>query len=245
MLTNGNATVTLTFANFDGNLNLAYVGGNTLITDPPPSHPTNPADSIAGHGGTVSCQQSATNTEATPPVGSSAIGGGEGGAATSADTDSANKPNVAQGSSDQGFLSVAAAAETDDKAKAAWSFDLGHDQIDFERGKAVMRSNITASDSQNSVEAVSEKASVSIGGFGNDQFIFNPGIGAHTIVSSQKDFIELNHLAADYTLQQLSSLMATDPHGPATIEHNDSLTIPELAPSHLQAHLEAMARLHG
>jgi T5SS/PEP-CTERM-associated repeat protein len=241
-LTNGSATVTLTFANFDGGLNIAYSDGNTLITDPPASHPTSPARSIGGLSGTE--DQSATGADNNPIVGSSASGKCD--AIMSADTDLANRLIAPEGSSDHDSLSAAAAAESHGKAQAGWSFNLGHDQIDFEYGKtATQSSNVTASDSQNSVEAVSEKASVSIGGSGNDQFIFNPGIGAHTIVSSQKDFIELNHFAADHTLQQLSSLMATEPHGPATIEHNDSLTIPELAPSHLQAHLEAMARLHG
>ena len=89
---------------------------------------------------------------------------------------------------------------------------------------------------------MSETTSVSIGGSGNDQFIFHPGVGADTMVNfnPQKDIIELNHFADAQTMEQLSSLITSDAHGNAMIElgHNDGVT------TYLQAHLEALVRLH-
>ena len=90
---------------------------------------------------------------------------------------------------------------------------------------------------------------VSIGGPGNDQFVFQPGVGADTIVNfnPQQDIIELDHFANVQTMQQLASLITSDAHGDAMIElgHNDSITIHGLAQNNLQAHLDAMVRLHG
>ena len=108
--------------------------------------------------------------------------------------------------------------------------------------------NITASDPQTTAETVSQIVSVSIGGSGNDQFIFQPGVGADTIVNfnPEQDIIELDHFANVQTMQQLSSLITSDAHGDAMIElgHNDSITIPGLTQTYLQAHLEALVRLH-
>jgi hypothetical protein len=73
---------------------------------------------------------------------------------------------------------------------------------------------------------------VSIGGPGNDNFIFKPGIGADTIVNFNPlvDTIELDNFTNAQTMQELASLITTSVHGEAVIEleNNNSITIPSL-----------------
>jgi hypothetical protein len=91
-------------------------------------------------------------------------------------------------------------------------------------------------------------SSVSIGGQGNDTFVFNLGTGAETInnFNAQTDVIELDHSANVHSVQQLLSLVTTDTHGEAFIDlgHNDSIAIPGVAASYLQAHLQSLVHLH-
>ena len=90
--------------------------------------------------------------------------------------------------------------------------------------------------------------SVSVGGPGNDNFVFQPGIGADTIVNfnPQADTIELDHFANIQNVQQLAALIGTDAHGDAVIElgHNDSITLPGVTQSYLQAHLQSLVDGH-
>ena len=87
-----------------------------------------------------------------------------------------------------------------------------------------------------------------MGGLGNDNFVFHPGIGADTIVNfnPRANTIELDEFANAQTLSQLASLITTDIHGDAMIElgHHESLTIPGLTQTYLQAHIESLVRLH-
>ena len=80
-------------------------------------------------------------------------------------------------------------------------------------------------------------ASVSIGGPGNDNFVFNPGIGPETIVNfnPQHDTVELDHFTNAQATQQLESIMVADPHGDAVLElgHHDSITFAGVAPAQL------------
>ena len=61
----------------------------------------------------------------------------------------------------------------------------------------------------------SSGASVSIGGPGNDNFVFHPGVGADTIANfnAKADTIELDHFANIQNMQQLAALITTDAHG--------------------------------
>ena len=85
-------------------------------------------------------------------------------------------------------------------------------------------------------------------GAGNETFVFNPGIGADTInnFNPQADMIELDHFADVENLQQLAAAITTDAHGDATIElgHGDSIAIPGVTASYLQAHLQSLVHLH-
>ena len=81
----------------------------------------------------------------------------------------------------------------------------------------------------------------------DDNFIFAPGIGADTIVNfnPQADKIELEHFANLQNVQQLAALVTPDAHGDAVIElgHNDSITLPGVTQSYLQAHLQSLVHL--
>jgi hypothetical protein len=130
-----------------------------------------------------------------------------------------------------------------------FDFPLAGDQINLAPGQAVTQSysNITMTDPQNPGQAVTGTMSVSIGGPGNDNFIFAPGIGADTIANFNPlaDTIELEHFANLQNVRQLAALVTPDAHGDAVIElgHNDSITLPGVTQSYLQAHLQSLVHL--
>ncbi len=100
---------------------------------------------------------------------------------------------------------------------------------------------------------------VSIGGAGNDNFVFAPGIGADTIVNfnPQHNTIELDHFTNAQTIQELQSLITSDAHGDAIINlaslittdvhgdavinlgHNDSITLANTTTTQLQQAIQA------
>jgi hypothetical protein len=88
---------------------------------------------------------------------------------------------------------------------------------------------------------------VSVGGHGNDSFLFHPGISADTItsLSLQVDTIELDHFANIQGVRQLATLTGTDAHAGGVIElgHSDSVTLPGVTQSYFQAHLQSLAHL--
>jgi hypothetical protein len=90
---------------------------------------------------------------------------------------------------------------------------------------------------------VNPAASVSLGGAGNDNFVFHPGTGAETIANfnPQQDTIELNHFTDVQTVQELQSLIANDAHGNAMIDlgHHDSITLTGVTTSELQQVIQA------
>ncbi len=94
----------------------------------------------------------------------------------------------------------------------------------------------------------SSSPSVSVGGAGNDTFVFAPGIGSETLsnFNPQNDAIELDHFGNAQTMQELAALITTDAHGDAAIEfgHGDNIAIPGMTASYLQAHLQSLVHLH-
>lgn len=94
---------------------------------------------------------------------------------------------------------------------------------------------------------MNQTISVSIGGPGNDNFVFQPGVGADTIANfnAKADTIELDHFANIQNMQQLAALITTDAHGDAVIElgHQDSVTLPGVSTNYLQAHLHSLMHL--
>jgi hypothetical protein len=83
---------------------------------------------------------------------------------------------------------------------------------------------------------------------GNDTFVFQSGTGPETVgnFTPQSDTIELDHFANMQHAQELTAAVTSDAHGDAVIElgHNDSVTIPGMTASFLQAHLQSLVHLH-
>ena len=90
-------------------------------------------------------------------------------------------------------------------------------------------------------------AGPSVGGPGNDAFVFHPGMGAETVdnFNAHSDTIELDNFANIQNVEQLAALITADPHGDAVIAlgHNDSIALPGVTPSYLQAHLQSLVHL--
>jgi VCBS repeat-containing protein len=175
-----------------------------------------------------------------------------GGVVTLADTQAASAETVGftagnNGSQYIGAFSLGAVTNGNAGASVDWQFSLDDDQINLAPGQTVTQSyDVTAAAGQNG--AASQTVSISIGGPGNDNFVFAPGVGADTIVNfnPQADTIELNHFANVQNQQQLAEAITTDASGDAVIElgHGDSITIPGVSTSYMQQHLQSLVHLH-
>jgi hypothetical protein len=128
-------------------------------------------------------------------------------------------------------------------------FNLDNDQINIAPERTMAQSHAASvGDVQNPALTMNETASVSVGGPGNDTFIFGPKIGADTIDNfyPQNGTNQLDHFADVQTLQQLASLITPDVPGDAVIDpsHSDSIPLPGMNTTQLQAHLHSLVHLH-
>jgi len=169
------------------------------------------------------------------------------------DSDSPNTIDASfapEGSNYVGSFALDPVAVSNGSVSVGFEFSLGNDQINFAPGETLTQSyGISITDAQNPAANVNQTVSVSIGGPGNDNFVFAPGIGADTITNfnPQQDTIELDHFANAQTVQELQSLITTDAHGDAVINlgHNDSITLPGVtAPQVQQVILAGHVLLH-
>jgi hypothetical protein len=91
--------------------------------------------------------------------------------------------------------------------------------------------------------------SVSIGGAGNDTFMFHPGEGTQTVdnFNPQHDSIELDHFANIQNVQELAAAITPDVHGGAVLElgHGDSIAIPGVSATFLQRNIQSLVHLHA
>ena len=152
-----------------------------------------------------------------------------------------------EGSGYAGSFSLDTASESNGSTSVGWQFSLADDQINVAPNQTVTQGyDVSVTGPQGS--AASQEVSVSIGGTGNDNFVFQPGIGADTIVNfnPQHDTIELDHFANAQTVQELQSLITPDAHGNAVIDlgHGDSITLDGTTPAQLQAILSSAVHLH-
>ena len=144
-----------------------------------------------------------------------------------------------QGSDYIGTFTLDPLTKSNGAASLGFHFDLGSDQINVAPGQTLTQSyGINVTDAQNPAMNVSQTVAVTVGGPGNDNFVFKPGVGADTIVNfdSLHDTIELDHFANAQTVQQLESLITADAHGDAVIAlgHNDSITVAGVNAAQLQ-----------
>jgi hypothetical protein len=154
-------------------------------------------------------------------------------------TDTLSASVAPDGSGYLGSLSVDPVTDSNGSASLGFEFSLGNDQTNLGSGQTLTQSyDISVTDAQNPAESLNQTISVSIGGPGEDNFVFTPGIGADTIVNfnPQQDTIEFDHFANVQTIQELQSLVTTDTHGDAVIDlgHNDSVTLQGVTTQQLQ-----------
>jgi len=220
------AVAVLTLAGFTGDLDLDSDGhGGTLISDPPPT------DSAA--------------TAASPVVSSTPTADGDAGTVTFADADSSSTPTATvtpESSNDLGQFSLGAVTESNGSASV--EFDFNGDQVHPASGQTLTQSyNVSLTDAQNPAVDQSQAGAVTIGGPGNDNFVFAPGVGADTVLNfnPQQDTIEFDHFANVQTVQELQSLITTNTHGDAVIDlgNHDSVTLANTTTAQLQQAIQA------
>ncbi len=230
-ITDGSHGASITFDTFNATLDFASDGnGGTLITAAP----------VASSAGDTSVLSSATSD-------------GVEGIITFADADTSNTQttNVTpDGSNYIGTFTADLVSEANGSASVEFGFTFGNDQINLTPGQTLKQSyDVSVTDPKDLAATMNQTVSVSIGGPGNDNFVFAPGIGADTIVNfkPQQDLIELDHFANAQTVQELQSLVTTDLHGDAVINlgHNDSITFAgTTAPQLQQAIVAGHVLLH-
>ena len=116
---------------------------------------------------------------------------------------------IADAANYAGSFSLAETSTTDVNVSVAFELNLGNDQINFTPGQALTQSySVSLVDPQNSAANLAQTVSVSIGGPGNDNFVFHPGVGADTITNFNlhQDTIELDNFMNAETVQQLQTL---------------------------------------
>jgi hypothetical protein len=134
-------------------------------------------------------------------------------------------------------------------ARRPSKFNFNDDQVNLTTGQTLTQSyNVSVADPQHPAGTVNQTVSVSIGGPGNNNFVFKPGIGADTIVNfnAQHDTVELDNFSNAQTTQQLQALITTDIHGDAVIEleHGDSIALAGTTAQQLQAIVQSAIHLH-
>jgi len=137
---------------------------------------------------------------------------------------------------------------SDGSVSIGFEFAFG-DQVSLSLGESLTQSySVTIADAQNPAAQATQTISVSIGGPGNDKFVFQPGVGADTVTNfnPQTDTIEFDHFANVQTPQQLEALITTNTHGDAVIDlgHNDSVTLTGVTLAQLQHMLTTSVLVH-
>jgi hypothetical protein len=219
------ADAVLTLAGFTGHLDLDSDGhGGTLITDPPLTNSV---------------------TDASPVVSSATTADGDAGTVTFADAQSAGTPTATvtpENSNELGQFSLGAV--TNSNGETSVEFNFNGDQVHVASDQTLTQSyNVALTDAQNPAASQSQAVSVTIGGAGNDNFIFAPGVGADTVLNfnSQHDTIEFDHFNNVQTVQELQSLITAGIHGDAVIDlgNHDSVTLANTTTAQLQQAIQA------
>ena len=185
------------------------------------------------------------SSPAGPSVVSSAIPDGVNGTITFANTETSYTQAISVTAEGANYVGTFTAQPvTENNGIASVEFDFTAHQINIAPGETLTQSyNVTVANAQNTSENVNQAVSVSIGGPGNDNFVFAPGIGADTITNfnPQHDTIELDHFVNAQTVQELQSLITADAHGDAVVNlgHNDSITFADVTATQLHQALQA------
>jgi hypothetical protein len=218
-VTDGTNSANVTFDNFQGALDFASDGhGGTAITDAPAEAAAN-ALSTASAQGTLSFADNDAATDLSTSV-------------------------TPDGQNYVGNLTTGTVTESNGTASVDYGFSLGSDQIHVGVGQTVTQSyQVSLVDGADHAANATQTASVSIGGAGNDNFVFGPGVGADTVLNfnTQQDTVELDHFGDVQTVQELQSLITSNTHGDAVMDlsHSDSVTLAGVTPAQLQQAIQA------
>ena len=214
-VTDGTNSATLTFVDFTGTFSFATNGSSgTDIFDPPPT----------GSISEPSVLSTATSTATADSVSGSIS------FANSHSGDIFTDSITPDGANYAGSFSLDRPTDNSGHVSVGFDFMANNDQMNLTPCETLTQSySVSVADAQNPVENVNQTVSVTIGGPGNDHFVFAPGIGADTVTNfnAQQDTIELDHFANAQTAQELQALITTDVHGDAVINlgHNDSVML--------------------
>jgi hypothetical protein len=123
-----------------------------------------------------------------------------------------------------------------------WQFQASNAQLDHLMG---LTQSFTVHDQANS--AVAQTVAVSVGGNGNDQFVFHAGVGADTMVNFSTlaaaqgayagDTIELANFTGITSPSDVLAHLSADSHGNAVVDlgNHDSITFQGLSVAQIQA----------
>ena len=192
-------------------------------------------------GGTV--VESAPSVDSTVAPGASDVAG----TISVADLNASATPTASvtsDGANYFGSFALNQVSVNDGNAMVSWEFDFANDQITFAPGETVTQSyDVAVTDANNPAANTSQTVAVSIGGPGNDNFVFAPGVGADTVVNfnPQQDTVELNGFSNAQTVLELQALITTDAHGNAVIDlgHHDSVTLANTTAAQVQQAIQA------
>ncbi|MEO6841518.1 MAG: VCBS domain-containing protein [Bradyrhizobium sp.] len=132
-----------------------------------------------------------------------------------------------------------------------WQFAASNAQLDH---LMALTQTYTVSDAND--PAVAQTVAVSIGGLGHDQFVFNPGIGADTMVNFNTvsnsqgtyvgDTVELDNFSNIQSVSDVLHNLGTDAHGNAVVDlgNHDSITFQGINAATIQANAMHMFVLH-
>ena len=191
-------------------------------------------------GGTV--VESAPSVDSTVAPGASDVAG----TISVADSNASATPTASvtsDGANYFGSFALDQVSVNDGDAMVSWEFDFANDQVKLAPETVTQSYDVAVTDAHNPAANTSQTVAVSIGGPGNDNFVFAPGVGADTVVNfnSQQDTVELNGFSNAQTVQQLQALVTNNAHGDAVIDlgHHDSVTFANTTAAQVQQAIQA------
>ena len=153
--------------------------------------------------------------------------------------------NIApDGSNYIGSYSLGHSSDANGSVSVGFNFMATDDQINLAPGETLTQSyNITLADAQNPAASQSQTVSVTIGGAGNDNFVFAPGVGADTVTNfnPQQDTLSFEHFTQAQTVQELQTLITADTHGNAVLDlgNHNSITFANTTTAQLQQAIQS------
>jgi hypothetical protein len=198
--------------------------GTDVIFDPPPA--------ITGTEITADMSEAGTLSNGHPIVSGSVSG-----VITFEDSNSENTFTASaspEGGHYAGTFAVNSVNASGGTDTVDWSFDFSN--VKLSSGQTLTQSyDVNVADQYGA--ATTQQISISVGGAGNDTFVFAPGIGADTIVNfdSNNDTISLQNFSGVHSVSDLT--FTKDANGNAVIElgHGDSITVPGATDIELQS----------